>query len=297
MRARWLVGCLWMYGVVASAQQTMSVSRLDLPGISSPLWESHPAMDPATGDLWFARSDKTFSGWRIFTSHCRDGRWSNPQPMPIAGRGLEADPWFSPDGRTVWFISTRSSGSEQSAALDIWRAQRNAKGVWQAPERLPSPVNSNAAEWFPRPAADGWLYFGSRRPGGQGKDDIWRVRREAGGAWRVENAGPGLNSADAEYEFQPSSDGRWGILATDKGMYRVVAGPDGWHRAEKFAHDINANGTEIGPMMTPDGHGFVFSRDGGGSDSGEFFLARFGAKTRWPSSCGFAGGENAASAR
>ena len=30
--------------------------RLDLPGLSSPLWESHPAVDPLTGDLWFVRS-------------------------------------------------------------------------------------------------------------------------------------------------------------------------------------------------------------------------------------------------
>lgn len=295
MRACRLMGWLLTYGVAASAQQAIPVSQLDLPGVSSSLWESHPAVDPATGDLWFVRSDKMFSGWHIFTSHCRDGRWSEPRPMPIAGRGLEADPWFSPDGRSLWFISTRSSGSESSAALDIWRVQRNAKGVWQAPERLPSPVNSDAAEWFPRPAADGWLYFGSRRPGGLGKDDIWRARREVGGDWRVENAGPGLNSADAEYEFQPSPDARWGILATDKGMYRVVAESDGWHRAEKFAHEINANGTEIGPMITPGGDGFVFSRDAGGNVSGEFFLASFEKKTRWPSRCGSAGGEHAPS--
>jgi hypothetical protein len=69
--------------------------------------------------------------------------------------------------------------------------------------------------------------------GGLGKDDIWRARQEPSG-WRVENAGPALNSADAEYELQPAPDSRWGILATDKGLFRVVAGATGWQRAERF---------------------------------------------------------------
>ena len=33
--------------------------------IASPMFESHPAFDPWTGDLYFVRSAKTFSGWGI----------------------------------------------------------------------------------------------------------------------------------------------------------------------------------------------------------------------------------------
>src|SRR3546814_11621958 len=84
-------------------------------------------------------------------------------PLPIS------DPRFSTDGASLHFISSRATGSRDSAGLDIWRASRDAQGRWQAPTRLPEPVNSAQAEWFPRPAADGWLYFGSRRPGGLGK--------------------------------------------------------------------------------------------------------------------------------
>ncbi|WP_222705553.1 hypothetical protein [Terriglobus albidus] len=34
-----------------------------------------------------------------------------------------------------------------------------------------------------------------------------------------ENADPGLNTADAEYEFLPASNNQWGLLATDKGIF------------------------------------------------------------------------------
>jgi hypothetical protein len=146
-------------------------------------------------------------------------------------------------------------------------------------------VNSPEAEWFPRPAPDGWLYFGSRREGGMGKDDIWRARQVSKGKWTVENAGPGLNSAGAEYEFQPAPDGKWGVLATDKGLYRVEKSKAGWERREKFGPEINADTSGIGPMIAPYGHMFVFSRDAGGDRSGELFAVHLDGAAKWPPIC------------
>jgi len=260
-----------------------TVTHWTLPAVSSPLWESHPALDPLTGDLWFVRSDKTFSGWRILASHCSDGRWTEPVPSPLSAPGLEADPWFSPDGRTLWFISTRATGSKSGSGLDIWRAERADDGQWKTPQRLPEPVNSAFAEWFPRPAPDGWLYFGSGRPGGRGKDDIWRARQNAAGSWTVENVA-GLNTPDAEYEFQPAPDGTWGVLGTAQGLFRVVATPTGWQRGAKFGAVINTTGTEMGPSIAPDGRSFIFSRDTGTDTSGELFIAHLDSAGQWPPS-------------
>ena len=162
-------------------------------GISSPQFESHAAFDPRTGDFYFVRSSPDFSGWRILVSRCGgNGKgWSAPKPPAFAGDGVEADPYFTRDGDTLYFISTRSTDGVKRKDLDIWRVDRNAGGVWGTPRRLPEPVNSTSTEWFPRPSPDGWLYFGSNRPGGLGGNDIWRARAGADGVWRVENLGPG----------------------------------------------------------------------------------------------------------
>ena len=259
------------------------VMRWDVPGVSSPAWESHPAIDPRTNDLWFVRSDSHFSGWQLMWSRCLAGGWSAPAPAPIAAAaGIEADPWFSADGASLYFISSRATGTSDSAGLDIWVASRDAQGNWNGPARLPEPVNSAHAEWFPRPAADGWLYFGSRRPGGFGKDDIWRARRVATGGWQVENAGAAINSTGSEYEFQPAADGRWALLATDDGLFRVERGAEGWKPGVRLGAAINATGTEIGPLLSPDGIAFAFSRDAGDGRSGEFYLARAGNAPAWP---------------
>ena len=231
------------------------------------------------------RSARDFSGWRLFVSRCGPGGRTEAVPAPLVAPGLEADPWFSPDGHLLYYISSRATGSMDADGLDIWLARRGRDGAWLAPERLPAPVNSDRAEWFPRPAADGWLYFGSRRDGGLGRDDIWRARRVRG-RWRIENAGPEINSAGAEYELQPSPDGRWALLATDSGLYRLERGRrGGWTHKLRLGEAVNATGTEIGPAIAPDGRSFLFSRIGGGGRSGEIFAARLRPGPAWPPLC------------
>jgi len=196
------------------------------PPVSTDQFESHPAFDPRTGDLWFVRSSPQFRGWRLKVSHCTNQGWSPAVDAPIAGDGVEADPWFSPDGRTVWLISTRSSDRVKGRGLDIWRSKRDGSGRWSQPERLPAPINSAGNEWFPRMDRDRWLYFGSDRPGGYGKTDIWRARETRAG-WTVENAGPSINSVGDEYEALPNPNGKWLLLSADA-YYRSDRTTAGW---------------------------------------------------------------------
>lgn len=255
-------------------------------GVSSELFESHPAFDPRTGDLYFVRSSKEFKGWRILTSHCDGKQWSAPVPAPFAAPGAEADPWFTPDGRSLYFISTRATGSMKSKDLDIWRVDRAADGSWQAPVRLPEPVNSGEAEWFPRLAPDGWLYFGSNRAGGLGKNDIWRAKETKPGHWKVENAGPAINTPGDEYEPLPSPDGRRLIVMADGGLYASHREGQAWSKKVKLGPEVNVNGSEIGALFSPSGKSLLFARDTGEPSSGEFFVWQPNGEEAWPPVCG-----------
>lgn len=255
--------------------------------ISSPQFESHAAFDPQTGDLYFVRSAKDFSGWRILTSRCVADGWSEPAAPAFAGDGVEADPWFTPDGKTLYFISTRSTdGVREPKNLDIWRVDRDAKGIWGTPRRLPAPVNSAAAEWFPRLSPDGWLYFGSSRAGGHGKNDIWRARRDESGQWHAEDLGDAINTAADEYEPLPSPDGKRLVIMAADGLYESFAdGKGGWTPKQKFGPEVDANGSEIGTAFSPSGKSMLFARDTRGPDSGEFFLQRPTPPEAWPPAC------------
>lgn len=254
------------------------------PNISSDQFESHAAFDPKTGDLWFVRSRPDFTGWRLKVSHCTQAGWSEAEDPPFAGDGMEADPWFEPDGRTLWFISSRTTDGVKGRGMDIWRVRRDAAGRWGTPERLPEPVNSAAHEWFPRLGRDGWLYFGSGQPGGLGKTDIWRARETKDG-WRTQNLGPNINTAGDEYEPLPSPDGRRLIVQAGDSYFESRLTAKGWGPKTRLGPEINVNGSEIGAAFSPSGRTLMFARDAKDGRSGEFFVWRQGAPEAWPPKC------------
>ena len=254
-------------------------------GISSPKFESHPAFDPKTGDLYFVRSSPQFTGWRILVSRCTEAGWSAPAPPAFAGDGVEADPFFTPDGRSLYFISTRSLDGAKRKDLDIWRVARGESGSWGTPEHLPEPVNSPGGEWFPRPSVDGWLYFGSDRPGGLGATDIWRARADSKGKWTVEDLGPTVNTPGDEYEPLPSPDGSRMILMADGDLYETSWTATGWSPRTRLGPEVNQEGMKVGALFSPSGRSLLFARDTKAPDSGEFFVWYEHGPEAWPPEC------------
>ncbi|WIG55866.1 MAG: WD40 domain protein beta Propeller [Rhodanobacteraceae bacterium] len=278
-------------GIAFSVQAGTPARHWAPSAISSPLFESHGAFDYAHNDFYFVRSSRDFRGWRIMVSHCGKQGWETPVDASFAGDGVEADPFITPDGKHLYFISTRSTDGQRHKDLDIWRVDLQADGQWGEPQRLPEPVNSRGQEWFPRPAVDGWLYFGSDRPGGFGKTDIWRARQDANGKWIVENAGAAINTTGDEYEPLPSPDGQRMIVMASDGLYMTRLENGRWTPKTKLGRDVNVNGTEIGAVFSPSGKSLLFSRDTKGPLSGEFFLWQPDGPEAWPPACGKEGVE------
>ena len=113
----------------------------------------------------------------------------------------------------------------------------------------------------PEARTDGWLYFGSDRPGGLGATDIWRARRDSNEHWTIENLGPAVNTSGDEYEPHPSPDGSRIILMADGGLYETRRTETGWAPRTKLPRGINQNGTEIGPLFSPSGRSLLFARN------------------------------------
>jgi Tol biopolymer transport system component len=272
-------------GVVAHAAQAATATRWTPEAISSGQFESHPAFDPRNGDLYFVRSAPDFSGWRIFVAPCGDAGWGAPVEVPFAGDGVEADPWFTPDGRALYFISTRSTDGEHHDDLDLWKVTRDAAGAWGVPRRLPEPLNSRGREWFPRVGADGWLWFGSNREGGVGKTDIWRAHEDAPGKWTVLNAGPAINGESDDYEAAMSADGTHLVIMTNEALYESTRAGVDWSPRVKLPAQVNQNAGEVGPLLSPTGRTLLFARDTHEPLSGELFLWRTGKAENWPPAC------------
>jgi Tol biopolymer transport system component len=262
--------------------------------IASAGYESSPAFSPDGRELYFMRADKSFSRYQILVSRCEAGRWTAPAPPSFAlpPPVNDADPFITPDGRRLYFVSSRPAPQRRAGSddLDIWRSDRGADGRWGPPQRLPEPVNSSASELLPREDAQGRLIFGSSRPGGLGQSDIWRATPLPGGAWRVENLGPPVSSAANEYEAELSRDGRTLVLVVDRGrrshLERFTQGGDGrWTAAGRLPGRDDA--FQVGPLLSPRGERLLFAQ-ADGERSGELFLADLvpDATEDWPPRCG-----------
>jgi len=96
----------------------------------------------------------------------------------------------------------------------------NADFTFGTPTNLGPTVNSSSVDWMPSISADGLtLYFGSRRSGGFGSEDIWAtVRATTGDPWEEPvNIGPPVNSS-AVYDQTPniSADGSTLYFTTER---------------------------------------------------------------------------------
>ncbi len=263
----------------AAASGQAPAPKLFAPAvISTERYESHPALSRDGRLLLFVRSDPSFSQWKIWQSSRTRSGWLEPMLASFAISEIAADPYFAPDARHVYFISRRLAPGKAKHDLDIWVVERQGSG-WGASERLPEPINSPSAEWFPRLQPDGSLYFGSNRPGGHGGTDIYRARQTATG-WQVTNLGPPVNSAADEYEFELTPNGRIALLMADRDpnsggdIYLVRHTSRGWSAPKRLGPEINTSQLEVGPLISRDGKHFYFSSRRNDERLGDIYRAR-----------------------
>jgi len=235
--------------------------------VSTGEFESHPAFTPDGRTLYFVRSTPEFTDWKIYVTHFVDGRWAEPKIAPFSGKHRDGDPFITSDGKRMYFISDRPTDGRPKEDMDVWFMDRNERGGWGEPHKLGAPVNSNASEWYPRVTANGTLYFGSSRPGGFGRTDLYRSRFENGRFGEPENLGPNVNSAADEFESCIAPDESFLVFMAlgrpdSRGggdLYISERKGDGWAPAKNLGPMINRPALEISPTISPDGKYFFFS--------------------------------------
>lgn len=235
--------------------------------VSTGEFESHPAFTPDGRTLYFVRSTPEFTDWTIHVTEYAGGRWSAPRVAPFSGKHRDADPFITADGQQLYFISDRPVDGKKKEDMDVWVMDRTKDGGWGEPRNLGAPVNTPASEWFPVVTADGTLYFGSGRPGGHGKTDLYRSRCKDGQFAEPENLGPNVNTAADEFEGCVAPDESFLVFmalgrpdALGGGDLYISYQKDGkWAAAKNLGPKVNGSGLEIAPYLSPDGKYFFFS--------------------------------------
>jgi Tol biopolymer transport system component len=282
-------GLVLALGLAASPRPPYDVGRVSTPRlfaegtISTEDDEVGGSFSPDGTEFYFSKLIQSTTFPRIgllCVSTYREGVWGEPVVLPFSGRYLDFLPHLSPDGRSLYFSSSRPLPGSSARLLRIYRVER-AGDHWGEPVALPPPVNEEDSwNWGASVTSSGTLYFASSRGG---ESHIFRSRLVDGAYAEPEKLGPEVNSTFNEHDPFVSPDERLLVFASSgsglgdedrpetlkgngvlyaRGDLYVSSGSDGrWSQARHLEHDINSVADEGAPSLTPDGRYLFFTSE------------------------------------
>ena len=187
--------------------------------INSPLNEGSATISPDQNLLVYTicGKDDGFGSCDLYVSvRGSNGFWSNPKNLgsSINTRYWESQPFFSPDGKYLYFVSNRRGGYGND---DIWRSRVSIYG-FLSPENLGPLINTEYNEMSPFLHQDNLtFYFASEGHIGMGEFDLFVSRRDNSlDQWDLPvNLGYPINSHKEEISLVVSPDGETAFFASD----------------------------------------------------------------------------------
>ena len=232
--------------------------------VNSALNEYNLSLDEAERVMVFARSEAEFKKARILIAERSSDGWSTPSLISFSDeRYADSDPWLTPDGGTLYFISDRPAVGRESGRTDydIWRSRRTVDG-WSAPEHLGAEVNGRGQELGPE-LHDDTLYFSSARRSGVGGLDIYRARVDGQAFEPATLLGGPFNSASSDSDFTLSADGTAAMFWRSTGDLAIIhisyRGQGGWSSPAPLPTTINSGPFNFTPAFSSDARRIRYS--------------------------------------
>ncbi len=148
--------------------------------ISTALYERDFAISPDGNEIIYTLGN--YKQTRRCLVHLKKvgNRWGDPQVLSISGRYQDIEPFFSPDGKRLFFASNRPmSADDKSTDYNIWFAIKQGD-EWGAAQSLDTIINTSGDEFYPSVTANGNLYFTATKNNGIGREDIFISKYENG---------------------------------------------------------------------------------------------------------------------
>ncbi|MCC7028228.1 MAG: PD40 domain-containing protein [Saprospiraceae bacterium] len=134
------------------------------------------AISPFENELYFTIQSRLEECSSIAYCQLKNGNWTKPEIAAFSGKYQDMEPFFTPDGLKLFFVSNRplKDTTTESKDFDIWYIERTNKSAkWSRPINIGSPINTNNNEFYPSLSSNHNLYFTSDGTNSKGKDDIF----------------------------------------------------------------------------------------------------------------------------
>jgi Tol biopolymer transport system component len=212
--------------------------------------ESAPTFTPDGNTVYLADNNT------IRVSRKVAGKWMKPKDASFSGKWQDWDPFLSPDGKRLIFVSNRPlEGAAQDSphkSNHLWYTDHLSGDDWSIPRHLDSPVNIEGInDYAPSVSRSGTLCFCSRNREGDKKMGAYYTR------WLVDHYDkPRLLVLNGDNEvFDPfiSPDERYIIFASNRNLYISFRQGNNWSPGQKLGSQVNNGSWNGGPYISPDG--------------------------------------------
>lgn len=225
--------------------------------------EAHPSFTLDNNKVFFAKATLNFDYIAIFYSDIKSGKWSKPNLAPFSGIFRDTDPFVSPDGHYLYFMSDRPMPGEAYKDYDykLYRVSLQEKQFGIA-EAFILPLPNGIKPLYVNFSQNGNAYFFCRT---NGDADIYVSE------WKDGNYQPArpLSFNDAKFnDLDPAisydetflifmSANRTGLGGND--LYISYNTQNGWSEPKNLGPAVNTPGNDGAPQISKDSKTLYFS--------------------------------------
>ena len=208
--------------------------------------------------MWWAGSYIT---QKIYVSHFVNDEWTDQEEVYFSEDIRRyRDPFISPDGLKLYFISTDPLPGEAGTGKEnFWIMDWESEG-WGDPRPLPEGINSLNIHWTPSVAANYDFYFSANI---NGNPDIYKAEYKDGSYLDPVPLGQPVSTPDLEFTPQIAPDGSYLLFSrtvdsnSPTKLYISYAIDEGWSEPVQVENVESC----ISPIVTPD-RGYVIYLEG-----------------------------------
>ena len=241
----------------ASAQNivdTASRPTVFAPGVvSTPFDEVAATFMPDGNTVYFAQG--TIAMTVCFAKKAGD-KWVKPNVAAFSGHWGDWDPFLSPDGKRIYFVSNRpldtTAANKSKRNTHLWYADNLGGDKWSEPKYLNASFNLDGIGNFaPSVSLSKDLFFFSPQRDKSGKAGSYCAK------WLGDHYDEPkvllLKGDDEISDPYIAPDERYIIFVDGNDLYISYRKGDGWSDSQNLGPQVNSGESNYDPTVSPDG--------------------------------------------
>jgi Tol biopolymer transport system component len=230
------------------------------PGVvSSPFEEVAATFTPDANTVYFAQGTISME---ICYSKRVAGQWQKPHIAAFSGRWGDWDPFLSPDGKQLYFVSNRpldTTGENKfKRSTHLWYTDQLGEDSWSEPKCLKDSFNIDGiGNYAPTVSRNKDLCFYSPQRDKAGKGRSY-FAKWMGGHYDEPKALM-LNGDEEVSDPCIASDESYIIFVSGNDLYISYRNGDNWSMGKKLGPQVNDGSSNYDPTVSPDGKMLYFT--------------------------------------